>query len=694
MKSGLISLGIVCLLVNGGLIGVLNFLSVEVQSTSVSGTIYDGSGGPWVIKGSPYIVVEDVYIPAGHTLTIEPGVEVKFDGYYSINVHGMLIAIGTPGDVIVISSNSPSPEPGDWDKIYLSDTGRAFIEYCEISYSYIGICLDSSSYNDISYNNFFENHDFGIYIDNSSANEIISNNFDDRGIGIHGYLKENWNTHNIDSANNLNGKPIYYWKDQIGGTIPPGAGQVILANSTNVIIEEQDLIYNTVGIALGFSSDNHIANNNISTDYKDKIGGNSSSNPNSSEEFRVIDFTGIYLSNSYMNTIINNYIYNNEVAINVEQSQSNEITENIIYNNIWGINIGFSSKDVILNNDVSTNRTMDHQWGYGIHTFRSNWTTISNNRVSKSGKCIYIQNSNNITVTQNNLSQNKGEGVRCWVSENVVITHNDIWANGLGIRMFQFSYLMLVHHNNIIDNDLQGIDGASNKWDDGYPSGGNHWSDYNGIDVFKGPNQDIPGSDGIGDTPYIIDGDSQDYYPLMDPAGHDQESYDLCKGWNFISTPLIQSNTYVDYVLSSISGSYDIVQWYDSDDESDHWKLDHISKPASFNDLNNIDHTMGVWVHITEPEGVTFENYGSIPTVNQDIQIYPGWNLVGYPSMTNFDRTSALNNIIFGEHVDSIWTYNAETNTWVEVGESDLMIAGNAYWVHSLAEVIWEVPFE
>jgi len=59
----------------------------------------------------------------------------------------------------------------------------------------------------------------------------------------------------------------------------------------------------------------------------------------------------------------------------------------------------------------------------------------------------------------------------------------------------------------------------TNVWNDGYPSGGNYWSDYTGVDEKSGPNQDQPGSDGIGDTPYFIDGYNQDRYPLMYPRG-------------------------------------------------------------------------------------------------------------------------------------------------------------------------------
>lgn len=44
--------------------------------------------------------------------------------------------------------------------------------------------------------------------------------------------------------------------------------------------------------------------------------------------------------------------------------------------------------------------------------------------------------------------------------------------------------------------------------DNGYPSGGNYWSNYNGIDVDQ---------DGIGDAPYLIDAGQADNYPLMAP---------------------------------------------------------------------------------------------------------------------------------------------------------------------------------
>jgi len=56
-----------------------------------------------------------------------------------------------------------------------------------------------------------------------------------------------------------------------------------------------------------------------------------------------------------------------------------------------------------------------------------------------------------------------------------------------------------------------------NVWDNGYPSGGNYWSDCAGVDLFSGPYQNETGCDGIGDISYVIDGNSRDNYPLMGP---------------------------------------------------------------------------------------------------------------------------------------------------------------------------------
>ncbi len=106
-----------------------------------------------------------------------------------------------------------------------------------------------------------------------------------------------------------------------------------------------------------------------------------------------------------------------------------------------------------------------------------------------------------------------------------MIFKNDLTANGDGIHLLDSSGNLL-YHNNFLNNTRQvfdlawthpGIQPSIDTWDNGYPSGGNYWSDYSGVDKKSGINQDRHGSDGIGDTPYVIDENKQDNYPLIRP---------------------------------------------------------------------------------------------------------------------------------------------------------------------------------
>jgi hypothetical protein len=169
-------------------------------------------------------------------------------------------------------------------------------------------------------------------------------------------------------------------------------------------------------------------------------------------------------------------------------------------------------------------------------------------------------------------------------------------------------------------------------------------------------------------------------------------SIQLYEGWNLISIPFIQSDTDISRVLSSINGSYDAVQWYDVSDGFDLWKHHSISKPSYLNDLESIDHKMGFWVHITQSGGVLLQCSGIIPSENESITLKPGWNFVGYPSLSNRTRTLSLNNLTFDLEVDAIWTYNASSQKWEQIGEFDYFERGRGYWIHAETDCVWEVP--
>jgi hypothetical protein len=167
---------------------------------------------------------------------------------------------------------------------------------------------------------------------------------------------------------------------------------------------------------------------------------------------------------------------------------------------------------------------------------------------------------------------------------------------------------------------------------------------------------------------------------------------ELKHGWNLISLPLIQSETDLNSVLSSISGVYDAVQYYNTNDTADSWEHNSLQKPPHLNVLNYIDHTMGLWIHITESQGTILIIDGIPPSIPQSINLDPGWNLVGYPTLTNFNRSLGLNNLVFDTDIDAIWTYTAFEQKWEQLGESDYFQIGRGYYIHAKTECIWEVP--
>ena len=126
--------------------------------------------------------------------------------------------------------------------------------------------------------------------------------------------------------------------------------------------------------------------------------------------------------------------------------------------------------------------------------------------------------------------------------------------------------------------------------------------------------------------------------------------------------------------------------------ESDRWKNFHTDKPALWNDLGSLHHRLGFWIRITDPEGTTLVVSANELTASQSISLNEGWNLVGYPSRSNKNRTEALNNIVFGTDVAVIESYNATTGSWLQLSENDFFEVGKGYWIYSKVEKTWNVP--
>ncbi len=231
------------------------------------------------------------------------------------------------------------------------------------------IYLYRSDNNTVSENTVSSNDYQGIFLELSSKSTLFNNHMDKSGISINGFELIHWNTHTIDTSNMVNGKPVYYWNNRIGGTVPEGAGQVILANCTNVVVEGQNFIRVTTGVSVGFSTFCNIRNN-IAIDNKEGIQLTSSNNNTISSNVVSRNQYGIRLTSFYIftsnmyNTIVNNTVtFNNKSGIHLSHlSMHNTIVHNTVTsNNGYGIYISSISTDnQIVNNTIAFNT------GYGI----------------------------------------------------------------------------------------------------------------------------------------------------------------------------------------------------------------------------------------------------------------------------------------------------------------------------------------
>ncbi|UCE39428.1 MAG: right-handed parallel beta-helix repeat-containing protein [Thermoplasmata archaeon] len=162
-------------------------------------------------------------------------------------------------------------------------------------------------------------------------------------------------------------------------------------------------------------------------------------------------------------------------------------------------------------------------------------------------------------------------------------------------------------------------------------------------------------------------------------------------GWNLISLPTIQDDTKIQTVLQSIEGDYDAVQWYDASDSRDPWKHHHISKPPYLNDLNAIDHKMGLYIRVTNKKGAILFLEGVRPATTQEISLHQGWNLVGYPSSIILSRDEALNNLVFEVQINAIKYYDTTSSKLKNLGEDGLMEPGMGFYIHAQTNCVWEV---
>jgi parallel beta-helix repeat protein len=273
---------------------------------------------------------------------------------------------------------------------------------------------------------------------------------------------------------------------------------ISLSSSENSVLSGNYLYNNTIGIKFLYSSNNVLINNTLEDN----------GNP--------LSIDGEWVNSIDSSNTINGkpiYYFTNQQDLVINPSVNPKIGY-IAFVNCTNI--------IVKNLDLSNSRT-------GIVMVSTTNSTITQNRITNNIWGIYLSGSYGNSITGNYIANN-GNGIIVETTSSNTITGNEIRNSSCGITFSGKN--QVIYHNNFISNlkdaesdgwhplSRQPPSYGINVWDNGFPSGGNYWSNYNGVDA---------DNDGIGDTPYILNQNpnNTDRYPLMKPVEINSEHLTL-----------------------------------------------------------------------------------------------------------------------------------------------------------------------
>jgi parallel beta-helix repeat protein len=580
---------------------------------------------------------------------------------------------GNIGDSIVVQRSNiiidgngytvqgPGTGPPTLRGIRLTTMNNITIKDANIKGFTYGIELDfSSSNNSISGNNI-TNNGAGIYLENSLGNSVSGNNITNSQFGID--LADS--SSNLISGNNITsslyGISVSFSSSNNNisvNTITNNGYGVDLSGSSNNSISLNTITNNgNGGVRLGGSSDNTIEGNSIaySGDKGIRLYSSSNNNTISGNSITANNGGGIYLDDSSSNVISGNNIGDspNEHIALLYSSNNNIISGNSLTNSTAdvGIYLYGCSLNSFFGNNITSNADS------GIRIDSSSDSTVSENNISENLNGIYLFYSSNITISKNDITANNVTGIVIDLSDNNTVNGNNIMTNKeYGVDFNSASNKFF--HNNFINNTVQvRVPNYNNTWDNGYPSGGNFWSDY----LTRYPDATEIDHTGIGDTAYEINANNIDHYPFMIP-------YETTPPTMTILSP--ENKTYA--VNASIPLTFTV-------DEFANWTGYSLNGQANVTITGNTTLPMlsDGWHHVTVYANDTFGNMGSatvyftIDTIKPDITNVaqdPPTNILPHTAVkinaTVTDVTSGIKQVTLN--------YTTGDGTWITVEMTNL----------------------
>ncbi len=418
LKKQLIVIVVCSLILNFGLI----FLPLTTSSPSQDPReVQVTASGTWTQSHGPYYIENNITIPFGNTLNIEPGVVVYFNGDHSIYVEGTLNALGNATSKILFDRNITNPSVTNWSSLQFNNTGKGILDHCDINNGGWAVNLDGAS---------------GIVIKNSIINGSYT--------GIKMY--DNSNDHQIINCTlkcNMYGIRIST-SDNISVILSSISNNFVLGINcdlgTNITIDRCNISFNggimDAGITMVSSTFVNISNSNIFSNNGHGISiYQSSYNYISDCELFNNDDIGVFISQSSFCNVFNSEIYYNSGGVAISGSNNCSVFYCELYNHSKGVVIdGGSSNNHLAGNELYLNNQ-------GIAVLFSYNNLIETSNVTDSYVCgIRIGHSDYNTISQVNIEDTDEYGLEIFRSNYNNISNCNFSFNGLsGIEIFDHS---------------------------------------------------------------------------------------------------------------------------------------------------------------------------------------------------------------------------------------------------------------
>jgi parallel beta-helix repeat protein len=405
---------------------------IDSPNGLITGNYIDGPGmGIFINDCGNHTITNNTALSSNRGVELWGNSDGNYIAYnnFSYNLYGIWIDSNCDDNEIINNTLSDG-----YMGIYVESSSRINIIGNEIiNNSDTGIYFYASD-SVISENIISYNKEYGLFTVRASNLNITKNEFINDGIYLGGSELDHFTSHEIPDDNTVNGKPLYYYKNTSSLNFDGiSIGQLILANCSDVNVNNLNINQTDVGIEMAYVSNANITGCNVSSN----------------------DLFGFYIYSSINVNISDNVILSNkEVGIYLSTSQYNTISENnVSFNNLgggWGgIFVASSPDNIIVKNQCISNDL------FGIRLSSSPNSYILENEVKGSSTGITIWNSDNCELSNNNVSDNQ-YGIRCSDSWDVLIMRNNITENYWGMYI-DYSPNINITENTVSFQTIYGI---------------------------------------------------------------------------------------------------------------------------------------------------------------------------------------------------------------------------------------------